>query len=81
MATTLPLNTKAPVKHFYGQIRFRMNDGSYIEAQVAPAQRSLFIGVLNQCATLNPAAAFPTGLECVGVELDLGNGLDAAPRV
>lgn len=81
MATTLPLNTKDPVKHFYGQVRFQMNDGSFIEAQVTPAQRSLFIGVLNQIATLNPAASFPAGLECLAIQLDVGNGLDRAPIV
>lgn len=81
MATTVPLNTKQPVKGFFGQVRFKMNDGSWIEAQVPVTQRSLFIGVLNQLATLNPASAFPTGLECTAIELDLGNGLDTAPRV
>lgn len=76
MATTLPLNTKQPVKHFQAQIRFKLNDGSFIEVQPDPTKRSVIIGVLNQLATLNPATNFPTGAEVTNIEIDLGNQLD-----
>lgn len=76
MATILPLNTKQPVKQFQAQIRYKMNDGSYIEVQPDPTKRSIIIGVLNQLATLNPATTFPAGLEVTNVEVDLGNQLD-----
>lgn len=76
MATTLPLNTKQPVKHFQAQIRFKMNDGSYIEVQPDPTKRSIIINALNVLAGLNPATSFPSGLEVTNVEIDLGNQLD-----
>lgn len=79
MATTLPLNTKKPVKLFAAHIEFKMNDGSYVEVVPDPTKLSIIIGVLNQLATLNPNS-FPTGLEVTGVKVDVGNGLDVVKQ-
>jgi hypothetical protein len=75
MATTLPLNTKQPVKHFQAQIRYKMNDGTFVEVQPDATKRSIIINALNVLAGLNPNN-FPTGLEVTNIEIDLGNQLD-----
>lgn len=79
MANSLPKNTKKPVKLFQARVEYKMNDGSFVEVVPDPTKLSIITGVLDQVATLNPNA-FPTGLEVVGIKIDLGNALDVVKQ-
>lgn len=76
MANSIPTPTKKPVKQYLAQVRFKLNDGSYIEVQPDATKRSIITGVLNQVASLY-TGSFPTGLEVEKIEIDLGNQLDS----
>lgn len=75
MAASVPTPTKKPIKQYLAQVRFKMNDGSYLEVQPDATKRSIIIGVLNQIASLY-TGSFPSGLEVEKIEIDLGNQLD-----